>query len=131
MSIPDEVRWDLDAILAAHDETIQGYVLQPEDMDKADRELDWIENVRDWLGSQHEPEALRELMANEAHAVWANWMAYLFLQSQKDVKGRVVIPRLLVERWERQVATHYIDLTESEKEAVGTIADRYLKLMGG
>ena len=87
--------------------------------------------VLDWLGSQHEPEALRELMANEAHAVWANWMAYLFLQSQKDVKGRVVIPRLLVERWERQVATHYIDLTESEKEAVGTIADRYLKLMGG
>ena len=116
MNIPDEVRWDLDSILAAHDETIQGYVLQPEDMDKAERELDWIDNVRDWLGSQHEPEALRELMANEAHAVWANW--YMLHGGGP------------FEYW-RQARTHYIDLPETDKEKYRTIADRYLALIGG
>ena len=72
--------------------------------------------VLDWLGSQHEPDALRELIANEAHAVWADW--YMLHGVGAIECGDMA-------------RTHYIDLTEAEKDKYRQTADRYLKLMGG
>ena len=82
---------------------------------KADRG-DTAMAVLDWLGSQHEPEALRELMANEAHAVWADW--YMLHGVGAIECGDMA-------------RTHYIDLTEAEKDKYRQTADRYLELLGG
>ena len=66
--------------------------------------------------TQHEPDALRELIANEAHAVWADW--YMLHGVGEIDCGDMA-------------RTHYIDLPETDKEKYRTIADRYLALIGG
>jgi len=66
--------------------------------------------------TEHEPAALRELLANEAHAIWADWwMGYEYGCSQYVTL---------------KAQTHYIDLHEDDKEMYRQQADRYLALMG-
>jgi len=61
------------------------------------------------------------------HEQWAGWMEYLFLKS-KQVDGCVIIPAWAVDRWRRQVATRYSDLSEDEKNSDRNEADRFLSL---
>lgn len=70
---------------------------------------------------------MREKMAALCHDQWAGWMEYLFLKS-KQVDGCVIIPAWAVERWRRQVATRYPDLTEDEKNSDRNEADRFLSI---
>lgn len=70
---------------------------------------------------------LREKLAELAHNQWAGWMEYLFLKS-KQVDGCVIIPAWAVDRWRRQVATRYSDLSEDEKNSDRNEADRFLSL---
>jgi hypothetical protein len=70
---------------------------------------------------------MREKMAALCHDQWAGWMEYLFLKS-KQVDGCVIIPAWAVERWRRQVATRYPDLSEDEKNSDRNEADRFLSL---
>jgi len=70
---------------------------------------------------------MREKMAALCHDQWAGWMEYLFLKS-KQVDGRVIIPAWAVDRWRRQVATRYSDLSEDEKNSDRNEADRFLSL---
>lgn len=59
--------------------------------------------------------SLETALAEYAHDAWAGWMAYLFSKSIPAVDGTYIIPAWAVERWQRQLATHYIDLPENEK----------------
>lgn len=61
---------------------------------------------------------LIEALADAEHASWAHWMNYLFSQcSQPKGTNYLIIPGLLVERWKRQAATSYAELTEQEKQS--------------
>ena len=70
----------------------------------------------------NKPELIEQL-ADKEHAGWAHWMKYLFSKclevGDKDEDGyeSVVIPRELVKRWQRQVATPYAELSEKEKQS--------------
>ena len=62
-------------------------------------------------------EGTLERMAAQAHISWSGWMKHLFKLSTHNADGTVTIPAHLVERWERQIATPYADLSESEKDS--------------
>jgi len=71
---------------------------------------------------------LREKLAELCHSQWAGWMEYLFYKS-KQVDGCVIIPAWANDRWRRQIATKYSDLSESEKDSDRNEADRFLSLL--
>jgi hypothetical protein len=72
---------------------------------------------------------LREALSDEQHAIWAHWMAYVFQVCPRQADGSVTIPRELVERWTRQIATPYAALSESEKDSDREQADRILDVL--
>lgn len=75
-------------------------------------------------------EALREGLADYAHAAWSGWMRYMFENSVHNEDGSVTIPRGLVERWTRQMNTDYPALPEPEKKSDRAEADRMLTIFG-
>lgn len=60
---------------------------------------------------------LIEQLAEKEHASWARWMDYLFSRCPFTEKGDALIPRELVERWQRQIDTPYAHLSEQEKQS--------------
>jgi hypothetical protein len=63
---------------------------------------------------------LLEQLADAEHDSWARWMNYLFAKCSHgwhEGKSAAVIPPDLVERWKRQAATTYAELSESEKQS--------------
>lgn len=60
---------------------------------------------------------LIEALADKEHASWARWMDYLFSRCPFTEKGDALIPRELVQRWKRQAATPYAELSEREKQS--------------
>jgi len=65
-----------------------------------------------------------ECLAEYAHDAWSKWMKYLFSKTIDYVPGKiqaeegaVIIPKWAVDRWKRQMNTHYADLSENEKES--------------
>ncbi len=74
----------------------------------------------------------REELAAYAHNAWRGWMMYLFSKcTNSSVKdGDMVIPKESVDRWKRQVATPYFDLTEEEKKSDRKEADIILSIVG-
>jgi hypothetical protein len=74
--------------------------------------------------------ALRENLADLAHASWSGWMKYLFEKSYYDFnKGTVTIPAGLAARWGRQMNTPYAELPEEEKESDLAEADKMIAVM--
>lgn len=67
-----------------------------------------------------------EELASVQHDIWAHWMNYMFTQGTFNDDGWSM-PKEKVERWQRQAATKYTDLTEKEKasdrEQVGKIVE--------
>jgi len=70
-----------------------------------------------------------EALADYAHGAWSEWMSFLFANSDKRVRGDVIIPVHLVRRWEKQMRTQYKDLSESEKESDRQQARRILLIL--
>ena len=72
--------------------------------------------------------ALVEALADIEHQRWADWQKYLHSLCFKleEYRGALIIPADLVERWERQIATPYADLSESEKQSDRDQVERYL-----
>lgn len=72
---------------------------------------------------------LREQLAAIEHQRWADWQSYMHSQCYglpySADSGALVIPRELVERWERQSATPYAELSEAEKDSDRRQVDRY------
>ena len=60
-------------------------------------------------------EALREALADYAHRAWSGWMEYMFSKGESGADGSWIMPAWAVERWRRQVATPYAELSEQEK----------------
>lgn len=73
----------------------------------------------------HEKPGELEPIADLAHAIWADWMRYLFASCEHDEAGNVLIPAALVRRWYRQMETPYAALADGEQESDRQIARRY------
>lgn len=71
-----------------------------------------------------------ELGAELEHARWAKWQNYLhsFL-TWNDQIGAWVLPHEKKERWQSQVQTHYLMLSESEKESDRKEVRKYIPLI--
>ncbi len=63
------------------------------------------------------------------HERWSAWQSYMHGRCTKYVDGSLTIPRELVDRWERQIATQYGDLSEDEKDSDREQVRRYLPLV--
>ena len=61
-------------------------------------------------------EGIVEEFAEQEHTRWSNWQQWVFDCSTQNEDGSVTIPVDKVERWKRQIATPYSELSEQEKE---------------
>ena len=75
-------------------------------------------------------EDLIEELADAQHAIWSHWMVYLFQVSRRNDDGSVTIPAEKVERWKRQMATDYADLSDREKNSDRNFARDILNVLG-
>jgi hypothetical protein len=70
-----------------------------------------------------------DILANQSHISWSNWMKYLFELCEQQQDGTVIIPKILVERWKRQINTSYEDLSLEEQSSDKLEAIKYIKLL--
>ena len=108
------------------------------------RDIDFATALKDTDTVNHN---LKEALAKQAHDSWTGWMTYLFSKCERtfvdfdsadevpeadrpfaDSYGVVeycTIPRALVERWQRQMATEYEELSEAEKASDREEGEKY------
>jgi hypothetical protein len=72
---------------------------------------------------------LKEMLASIEHERWAHWQQYMHGKCERRSDASLVIPNDLVAQWERQIATPYVALSESEKESDREQVMRYLPLL--
>lgn len=72
---------------------------------------------------------LREQLAAIEHERWADWQRWMHSQGVWFHDGSLHIPASLMERWDRQIATPYADLSEDEKQSDREQVDRYWPLI--
>jgi hypothetical protein len=73
--------------------------------------------------------SLLEELASIEHERWAHWQKYVHRLGQRQPDGSLLLPAVLVDRWERQIATRYIDLKSEEKESDREQVRKYLPLL--
>lgn len=73
--------------------------------------------------------SLVEALAAVEHERWAHWQRYVHDQCEQLPDGRLVIPRKLVKRWEKQIATPYEQLSENEKKSDRKQVERILPIL--
>ena len=71
----------------------------------------------------------REVLADKVHEVWVKWMKYQSTKGVKNSDGSFTINADSIERWERQMNTPYVDLTEEEKTSDRNIANEYMDII--
>ncbi|MCW2370321.1 hypothetical protein [Sphingobium sp. B11D3D] len=71
-------------------------------------------------------DALIDDLAAIEHERWAHWQRYMHSKGVRQADGSLVLPADLVERWERQSETTYVDLSPEEKESDREQVARYL-----
>ena len=71
----------------------------------------------------------REILAELAHEQWTGWMEYLFSKGTHNEDGTWTMPAWAVERWKRQTATPFNELSFEEKESDRKEADKFLAVL--
>jgi len=72
---------------------------------------------------------LMEQMAAIEHGRWSDWQRYVHSLSTRNPDGSLTIPAEHVHRWERQIATPYSQLSETEKQSDRDQVARYWNLI--
>ncbi len=72
---------------------------------------------------------LIETLAENEHERWSHWQRYLHKQGVRQSDGSLLIPPELVDRWEKQIDTHYDRLSDGEKESDREQVRKYLPLI--
>jgi hypothetical protein len=77
-------------------------------------------------------DGLMETLASAEHERWSHWQRYLHSKCvpQGD-DGSLLIPADLVKRWEKLMATPYLELSDEEKESDREQVRRYIPLIFG
>ena len=71
----------------------------------------------------------RECLAAAVHDSWSNWMRHVFSKATHNPDGSWTIPAESADRWQRQIATSYSLLSETEKDSDREQADRLLAVI--
>lgn len=69
---------------------------------------------------------LFERLADIEHERWAHWQKYMHSKGVRQSDGSLLIPAELVEQWDRQIATPYAELSDTEKESDREQVRKYL-----
>lgn len=72
---------------------------------------------------------LAEKLAVVEHERWAHWQKFVHESGIRQNDGSILLTKELVDRWERQIATSYDNLTEREKESDREQVRKYLPLI--
>jgi len=67
--------------------------------------------------------------ADLEHDRWARWQKYVHSLCKKNKDGSLTIPKERVERWEKEIATPYLELTEELKEYDRKETRNYIPLL--
>ncbi len=86
----------------------------------SDRRLQCIKDALD---------SIVEELARIEHERWSHWQTYMHSMGVRQADGSLLIPPDLVERWDRQSGTQYMNLTEKEKESDREQVRKYLPLI--
>lgn len=70
-------------------------------------------------------------LAAEFHAVWSDWMDFIFRQCVQNSDGTMTIPKEFVDHWGKRMQTTFVDLPEDAKGWHRETVDKYLKILGG
>jgi len=86
--------------------------------------------------SPDQKQQIREKLADIEHQRWAKWQAYLHSKlyplGESDLSLNnhlLVMPTELYQKWERQIATPYPELSEKEKDSDRNQVDIYLPII--
>jgi hypothetical protein len=74
-------------------------------------------------------EGLVERLATIEHDLWSHWQQYMHSKGVKQPDGSMLLPAELVARWEKQIATSYDWLQETEKESDREQVRKYLPVI--
>jgi hypothetical protein len=70
-----------------------------------------------------------DTLATIEHERWSHWQRYMHSKGELQSDGSLIIPTELVQRWERQIATPFSALTETEKESDRDQVRSYLRII--
>ncbi len=76
-----------------------------------------------------ESEQLADELAAVEHERWAHWQRYVHDHCERQQDGSLVIPAELAARWEAQIETPYVGLSEREKDSDREQVRRYLPVI--
>lgn len=76
-----------------------------------------------------ESEQLIDELAAIEHERWAHWQRYVHEHCERQQDGSLLIPAELAARWEAQIETPYVELTEREKDSDREQVRRYLPVI--
>lgn len=71
---------------------------------------------------------LKEKVAELHHVQWSNWTKHLFGKCLVNPSGALIITTPDVDRWKKQLATPYKDLSEGEQEWNRKEATKFLRI---
>lgn len=76
-----------------------------------------------------ESEQLVDELAAVEHERWAHWQRYVHDHCERQQDGSLVIPAELAARWEAQIETPFVGLSEREKDSDREQVRRYLPVI--
>ncbi|RUP31520.1 MAG: hypothetical protein EKK51_14205 [Mycolicibacterium sp.] len=76
-----------------------------------------------------ESDELLDMLAAIEHERWAHWQRYVHDRCERQQDGSLVIPAGLAARWEAQIETPYVELTERERDSDREQVRRYLPVI--
>ncbi|MBF7684117.1 hypothetical protein I2F27_12540 [Acinetobacter sp. B5B] len=79
--------------------------------------------------NEYAKKILIEKLAAIEHERWSHWQSYLHSQCSKNDDGSLTIPSELVIRWDKQMNTDYLNLTNTEKESDREQVEKYFHLL--
>jgi hypothetical protein len=74
-------------------------------------------------------EEIIEKLADIEHQRWIDWQKYLHSKCRRNSPNFMYFPIEDFDRWERQIATPYSELTEKEKDSDRHQVERYLPII--